>query len=232
MKEEFYTQQISQQANNLDFKSEQSEFEIKSQTIQEVQDEYKLYIDHYLGKDQSKWVDAPLFDLIDANQDQKKVITYIDYELKDNAEDLSEDDLKQLKDLKTVLEKQDYKEEIHIFPNNINFWILWWKYEEKSWGEHKIIMHNIKKLRKNRYKLLLQIEWSNRIEKYQINYDWSDYVSIYNQFWIRLWREKIEKGNTIFIEWNKYRKEQSQTEWELTIKTSKGNYNLDLIFVA
>ncbi len=229
MKEEFYTEQISNQANNLDFKAEQSEFKTKSETIQEVQDEYKLYIDHYLEKDQSKWVDAPLFDLIDANQDQKKVITYIDYELENKH---SKDDLKQLKDLKTVLEKQDYKEKIHIFPNNINFWILWWEYKEKSWEEHKLTMHNIKKIRKNRYKLLLQRDWSNRIEKYQINYDWSDYVSIYNQFWIRLWREQIEKGNTIFIEWNKYRKEQSQTEWELTIKTSKGNYNLDLIFVA
>jgi hypothetical protein len=34
---------------------------------------------------------------------------------------MSKDDLLQLKDLKKVLEKQDYKEKIHMFPHNVNF---------------------------------------------------------------------------------------------------------------
>jgi hypothetical protein len=94
-------------------------------------------------------------------------------------------------------------------------------------------MHNIKKIRKNRYKLLLQREWKKNIEKYEIHYDWSDYVSIYNQFWIRIWREKIEKDRTILINWNKYRKEQYQTLWKLKFKPSNNEVTeLDLIFIA
>lgn len=232
MDAKFYKNQIVEQEGNIDFKKEQSEFWSRSEIIDEVRDEYKLYIDHYLQKEQDKWVNAPLFNYIDANQDQEKVITYIDYELKDNANDLSKDDLSQLENLKTVLEKQDYKEKIHIFPNNVNFWILSGIYKEKNWEEHKIIMQNIKKLRKNRYKLLLQREWSKRIEKFEIHYDWSDYVSIYDQFGTRIWRELIKKDDTIFIEWNKYRKEQYQTEWELTINTPKESIELNLVFVA
>jgi hypothetical protein len=94
-------------------------------------------------------------------------------------------------------------------------------------------MHTIQKIRENRYKLLLKKEWSNRIEKYQINYDWTDYVSIYNQFWIRIWREKIEKDRTILINWNKYRKEQYQTLWKLKFKPSNNEVTeLDLVFIA
>jgi len=233
MNEEFYTKQINNQVNNTEFKAEQSEFSTRTKVIEEVQDEYKLYIDHYLQKNQKEWIDAPLFDLIDANWDQDKVITYIDYELKDNAHDLSKDDINQLKDLKTVLKKQDYKEHIYVFPNSVNFWILSGIIKDKNWEEHKIIMHNIKKLRKNRYKLLLQREWSKNIEKYEIHYDWSDYVSIYNQFWMRLWREKIDKDKTTLINWNKYRKEQYQTLWKLKFKPSNNEETeLDLVFIA
>jgi len=233
MNEEFYIKHVNNQINNTDFKAEQSEFSTRSKVIEEVQEQYKLYIDHYLQKDQKEWVDAPLFDLIDANWDQEKVITYIDYELKDNAHDLSKDDINQLKDLKTVLEKQDYKEHIYVFPNSVNFWILSGITRNKNWEENKIIMHNIKKLRKNRYKLLLQREWSKNIEKYEIHYDWSDYVSIYNQFWMRLWREKIDRDKTILINWNKYRKEQYQTQWKLKFNPSNNEETeLDLVFVA
>jgi hypothetical protein len=42
------------QANNTEFISEESDTLNKSKIIQEVQDEYKLYIDYYLQKDQSK----------------------------------------------------------------------------------------------------------------------------------------------------------------------------------
>jgi hypothetical protein len=41
-------------ANNTEFISEESDTLSKSKIIQEVQDEYKLYIDYYLQKDQSK----------------------------------------------------------------------------------------------------------------------------------------------------------------------------------
>ena len=232
MKLKFYTDQIHNQTKNIDFKEEQSEFSNRSKVISEVQEEYKLYIEHYLKKDQSKWVDAPLFDFIDANWDQQKVITYIDYELKDNPEDLPNDDLIQLKNLKTILEKKDYKEKVPVFPNNVNFWIIWWKYIEKNWSETKIKMQNIKKLRKNVYKILLQKKWSKIVDKYEIHYDSTDYVSIYDQFWTRLWRELIKKDKTIFIEWNKYRKQQYQTEWMLTINTPKNNIELNLVFVS
>lgn len=232
MEAKFYKNQTIKQANNTDFQQEQSEFSIRSKIISEVQDEYKLYIEHYLKKDQSEWVDAPLFDFIDANWDQQKVITYIDYELKDNPEDLSNDDLTQLENLKTILEKKDYKEKIHVFPNNVNFWIIWWKYIEKNWNENQIKMQSVKKLRKNVYKILLQKQWSKTVDKYEIHFDWSDYVTVFNQFWTRLWRQLIKKDKTIFIEWNKYRKQQYQTEWELTINTPKDSIELDLVFVA
>ena len=232
MQEEFYTEQVGHQANNIDFKSEQKEFTTRSDTIERVQDEYKLYIDHYLQKDQKEWVDAPLFDLIDANWDQEDVITYIDFELENKLKGTSKDDLAQLKDLKTVLEKQDYKERIYVFPNNVNFWITSWTYEEK-WKRYNIVMQEIKKLRKNRYKLLLQREWSKSIDKFEVHYDGSDYVSIYDQFGSRIWRELIEKDKTIFINWNKYRQEQYQTLWKLAFSPSNDeSIELDLVFVA
>jgi hypothetical protein len=93
-------------------------------------------------------------------------------------------------------------------------------------------MQSIKKLRKNVYKILLQKQWSKIVDKYEIHFDWSDYVTVFNQFWTRLWRQLIKKDKTIFIEWNKYRKQQYQTEWELTINTPKDSIELDLVFVA
>jgi len=54
MKLKFYTDQIHNQTKNIDFKEEQSEFSNRSKVISEVQEEYKLYIEHYLKKDQSK----------------------------------------------------------------------------------------------------------------------------------------------------------------------------------
>jgi hypothetical protein len=54
MEATFYKDQTIKQANNTDFKQEQSEFSIRSKIISEVQDEYKLYIEHYLKKDQSE----------------------------------------------------------------------------------------------------------------------------------------------------------------------------------
>ena len=49
---------------------------------------------------------------------------------------------------------------------------------------------------------------------------------------MRMWREEIKKGNTVLIEWNRYRKEQYQTEWELEIKSPSEKIDLDLLFVA
>ena len=227
----FYKKNTTDKIQSSEFQHEQKEFKTKSEVIKEVQNKYKLYIDHYLQKDQSRWVDSALFDLIDAEQYQKKVITYIDFETNNNPKNLNSDDLTQLKNLKKVLENKDYKEDIYNFPNSVNFWILSWKYIEKYWKESNIIYNKIQKLRKNRFKLLLQKEWTKNIDKYQINYDWSDYVSIYNQFWIRLWREKIEKSETIFIKWNKFREWQYQTRWKLTLNTHKNKIELELIFI-
>ena len=227
----FYNNQTNNQINSKEFKSEQTDFETRNEIIKEVQDEYKLYIDHYLKKDQSKWVDASLFDLINANNDQDKVITFINYEIKDNPENLSKDNLTQLKNLKTVLQTQDYKEKIKVFPNNVNFWIMSGIYKEKNWEEYEITYNKVIKLRKNKYKLILQTKWSNTFHKYKINFDWSDYVSIYNQFWIRLWREKIKKEDTVYIEGNKYKKWQYQTKATLEIHSKEENIKLDLLFV-
>ncbi len=230
MKREFYKNKIEQQPNRIDFQAEQSEFQEKTSIINDVQNKYKLYIDHYLEKNQDQWVDAPLFDLIDANWDQQEVITYIDYNLNKNWNTLSNDDLWQLKNLKTVLEKQDYKEKIHVFPNSVNFWIVDWYYEI-NWVQYQITKKEIKKLKKNKYKLILQREWSKLTEKFQIHYDWSDFVSIYNQFWIHIWRQNLNKWNTIYIEWNKYRKEQYQTSWKIEINSLWKTIHLDLIFI-
>jgi len=232
MNQAFYTNQVEQQWNSIDFQNEQSEFQERTDIIEDVQNKYKLYIDHYLEKEQTQWIDAPLFDFIDANWDQENVITYIDFELEKRKKQLSKDDQSQLKDLKSVLEKQDYKEKIHVFPNSVNFWIVWGYYilEDKSYW---MVMQEIKKLRKNKYKLLLQREWSKVVDKFEIHYDWSDFVSIYDQFWKHLWRQNINKSNTIFIEWNKYRKQQYQTSWKLHFKpTYNESIELDLIFIA
>jgi hypothetical protein len=118
-----------------------------------------------------------------------------------------------------------------MFPHNVNFWITSWSYNI-DWKKSNIIMHQIKKLRKNRYKLLLKREWSKIIDKFEMQYDWSDYVSIYDQFWKHIWRELISKEKSIFIEWNKYRKAQTQTHWELNISTPRESIDLDLVFVA
>jgi hypothetical protein len=54
MKREFYKNKIEQQPNRIDFQIEQSEFQEKTSIINDVQNKYKLYIDHYLKKNQDQ----------------------------------------------------------------------------------------------------------------------------------------------------------------------------------
>ena len=228
MKIEFYKDKIENQPSHTDFQTEQTEFQEQANIIEDIQNKYKIYIDYYLERDKKESTKISLFDLIDANWDQKKVINYLEF--KKRNENISKDDLSQINSLKSILEKQDYNEKIHMFPNNVNFWIVDWYYEI-NWKKYQLIKKEIKKLRKNRYKLILQKEWSKLTEKFQIHYDWSDFVSIYNQFWMYIWRENLNKWNTIFIEWNKYRKEQYQTSWKLEINSLWKTIHLNLVFI-
>lgn len=231
-----------------DFYRKQMEFVDNSNEIAEVEtDEILLWIiNDYLEKKQSQWVDDSLVNFINQRWSKENVIKYITYTLNNNSNNLSNDDLFQLANLKSELVKNELNSIKNSIESNrnIDFEIVWWTITVKttkiqfSWWlktktrdvEYDIVNEKIVDLWNHKYKILLKRENSSRTYSFEIKYNWWHSLTIYDQYWKYIWRQIIETKQKTIIKWNHYRKEIYQTPGAFTINTKHEKIKLNIMF--
>lgn len=234
-----------------DFYSRQMEFVDKWNEIAEIETDKVLLwiINDYLKKEESEWVSNSIVNFINQRWNKNTVIEYITYILNNNPNNLENDDLFQLANLKNELVKNEISQiRSSVEQNwNIDFEIVWWtitvktisvKHEwwlkfskEKSREiEYDIVNEKITDLWNNRYNILLKAEGSRKEFEFNIKYSWWHSVTIYDKDWRYIWRQIIETKEKTIIKSNWYRKEVYQTPWRLTIDTKDENIRLKIMF--
>ena len=233
------------------FYEKQMEFVEDSGDISEIQnDKILLSIIHdYLEKNHKEWVEDSLVNFINAKWDKQNVIKYITYTINNNPNNLSNDDLLQLSNLKIAL----IKGELNSINNsieknrNIDFEIVWWtitvktiKIKWKWWLKfskwktenipYDIVNEKIENLWNNKYRILLKRENSSRTYSFDIKYNWWNSITVYDKYWRYIWRQVIETKQKTIIKWNKYRKEIYQTPASFTINTKQERIKLNIMF--
>ena len=229
-----------------DFYSKQMEFIDNWNEISEVQTDSILLwiIDDYLKWNYKEWVDNSLVNFINAKWDKNNIIKYITYTLNNNPNNLSNDDLMQLANLKTALVRW----ELNSIQNNIedrrniDFEIVWWTITAKvlqlNWKlkwkvkdiTYDIVNEKIIDMWEGKYKILLKRENSSRTYSFIIKYKWGHSITVYDKYWRYIDRQVIETKHKIIIKWNRYRKEIYNTSWSFTINTRKEKIRLNIMF--
>ncbi len=234
-----------------DFYSKQMEFIDNWNEISEIQTDSILLwiINDYLKWNHREWVDESLVNFIEAKWDKNNVIKYITYIINNNPNNLSNDDLMQLANLKTALVKW----ELNSIQNNIedrrniDFEIVWWtitvktiKINWKWWLKfskwktrnipYNIVNEKIIDIWDNKYKVLLKRENSDRVYSFIIKYKWWHSITIYDKYWKYINRQIIETKHKTIIQWNRYRKEIFNTPGSFTINTKKEKIKLHIMF--
>lgn len=233
------------------FYEKQREFVENSGEISEVQNDKILLsiINDYLKKNHREWVENSLVNFINAKWDKKNVIKYITYTINNNPNNLSNDDLMQLANLKTALvqnELNSIQDSIES-EKNIDFEIVWWtisvkttKIKWKWWLKfskwktrdipYQIVNDKIIDLWNNKYRILLKRQNSSRTYKFDIKYNWWHSIIAYDQYWRYAWRTIIETKNKTIIKWNRYRKEIYNTPASITINLRNEKIKLNIMF--
>ena len=236
----------------MNFHERQMEFLDNKNEIQStsVDDILMWIINNHLEKTHDEWTPESLINFINSRWDKDNVIKYITYTLNNNPNNLSNDDLFQLANLKTALVKNELNSINNSIEKNrnIDFEIVWWTITEKytglprhEWGlkfskgktkyiEFDIVNEKITDLWNGKYEILLKKEKSSRTYKFLIKYNWWNSMTIYDNFWRYISRQVIETKQKTIIQWNRYRKEVFNTPWRLTIDTEDMNIKLNIMF--
>jgi len=229
-----------------DFYSKQMEFVDNQNEISEIQTDNILLwiIDDYLKWNYKEWVDNSLVNFINAKWDKNNIIKYITYTLNNNPNNLSNDDLIQLANLKTALVRWELNSIQNSIEDrrNIDFEIVWWTITAKvlklNWKlkwkvkdiTYDIVNEKIIDMWEGKYKILLKRENSNRTYSFLIKYKWGHSITVYDKYWRYIDRQVIETKHKTIVQWNRYRKEIFNTPGSFTINTRKEKIRLNIMF--